>query len=367
MIMQLPPPVHGASLINQYIKESILINDEFYCEYINLSTAESNEDIDKFRLGKYFTFFQIFIHYFKAVSKNRFNLVYITLSPHGYAFYKDSFFVILSKILHIKVVAHLHGKGINDIIINSSFKKFIYKFVFNKVYIICLSKHLSNDVKLIISNKLFILNNGIPVLNKNFDKNYNNINFLFLSNLHKSKGILNFLEAIKLLKSQTSIPFTVNIAGNETSTVKFNDINQFIKDNELKNEIKLLGPIHGKEKYSLLSNSTVFVLPTYYKNEAFPISILEAMQYGLATISTPEGGIGEIIINSHNGYLIQQSNITELSCRLLECINSPSEVESMGKNAFIDFNNKYTFKIFEKNFICIMQKILNNETANPKL
>jgi len=38
---------------------------------------------------------------------------------------------------------------------------------------------------------------------------------------------------------------------------------------------------------------TYLYFPTFYKNEAFPIAILEAMQFELPVISTYEGAISE--------------------------------------------------------------------------
>lgn len=38
-IMHMPPPVHGAAMVGQYIHDSELINWEFECHYINLTTA----------------------------------------------------------------------------------------------------------------------------------------------------------------------------------------------------------------------------------------------------------------------------------------------------------------------------------------
>ena len=49
-------------------------------------------------------------------------------------------------------------------------------------------------------------------------------------------------------------------------------------------------------------DADIFILPSY--NEGLPMSILEAMSYGLPVISTPVGGIPEIVKDGVNGYLI---------------------------------------------------------------
>ena len=40
-IMHMPPPVHGAAMVGQYIHDSKLINDKFDSHYINLTTAKN--------------------------------------------------------------------------------------------------------------------------------------------------------------------------------------------------------------------------------------------------------------------------------------------------------------------------------------
>ena len=50
--MQLPPPVHGASIMNQTIKRSKVIKDNFVADFVNLTTASDTTNIGKFRVQK---------------------------------------------------------------------------------------------------------------------------------------------------------------------------------------------------------------------------------------------------------------------------------------------------------------------------
>ena len=46
-IMHMPPPVHGASMVGQYIHDSELINSSFDCHYVNLAVATRLDEIGK--------------------------------------------------------------------------------------------------------------------------------------------------------------------------------------------------------------------------------------------------------------------------------------------------------------------------------
>ena len=51
-LVQLPPPVHGASMMNQYLVKSQELNNEYDITTVNLDFAESIADIGKISLKK---------------------------------------------------------------------------------------------------------------------------------------------------------------------------------------------------------------------------------------------------------------------------------------------------------------------------
>ena len=106
---------------------------------------------------------------------NRPSLCYFALSTTGAAFYKDFFIVLLLKIFKVKIVFHLHNKGINKAAKNI-INKYIYKFVFANTNVILLSPKLYVDIERFISIRhVFIVPNGVPDFNGMYTfKNYRN-------------------------------------------------------------------------------------------------------------------------------------------------------------------------------------------------
>ena len=51
-IVNLPPPIHGASMMGKYIQESLLINNEFDTDFINLSTSTNLKESGKRSMNK---------------------------------------------------------------------------------------------------------------------------------------------------------------------------------------------------------------------------------------------------------------------------------------------------------------------------
>lgn len=83
-----------------------------------------------------------------------------------------------------------------------------------------------------------------------------------------------------------------------------------------------------KKKIDWLQKSNVYTLPSY--NEGLPISILEAMSYGQAIISTNVGGIPEIVIPMKNGILIEPGNLKEIESAIDFFIEHPQKIEVYG-------------------------------------
>ncbi len=63
-------------------------------------------------------------------------------------------------------------------------------------------------------------------------------------------------------------------------------LEKMINKHNLTENAKVTGPMVGHNKYQQLQQADLFVFPTY--NEAFPLVILEAMQFRLPVISTFE-------------------------------------------------------------------------------
>ena len=68
-----------------------------------------------------------------------------------------------------------------------------------------------------------------------------------------------------------------------------------MKKVKTKNYINYVGVIRDKQKWDKLLETDLFILPTYYKTEALPLSIVEAMRCGCLCISSKIGEIDELL------------------------------------------------------------------------
>ena len=85
-IMQLPPPVHGASMMNKYIKGSRGINEQFETSYLPLNFVKNIQEIGKFSFSKIYKMSVFIFKLCYRLSSFKPALVYYTIAPFGFAF-----------------------------------------------------------------------------------------------------------------------------------------------------------------------------------------------------------------------------------------------------------------------------------------
>lgn len=355
-IIQLPPPVHGQSVMNKFVNKSNLLNSSFKIKTISFHFTDL-KNMGKPSILKLIKMVKYFFKILKELIIFKPNLVYFTLSPIGFAFYRDVIYVLLLKIFRANILYHLHGKGINNAA-KKPINRIIYKFIFKNTNVICLSEHLVRDISDVFKGKAFIVNNGIePVKNiKETKSDKKKLQIIYLSNFTKTKGIYNFLEALKIV-DRKNIDFEAKTIGKPFNVTE-KDINDYLVQNNLSDKITNVGPKYGEEKIQILQNTDIFVFPTHYKNEAFPLVILEAMQFGIPIITTNEGGIPDIIDDSKTGYITNPHDFNEIANKIITLIKDKELRESMGKAAREKFQKKYMIQKFEKNLCHVFKEVL---------
>lgn len=351
-LCQLPPPVHGASVVNKLIKDSEKVNHQFNCRFIDISPADEINSLGRISLVKLIKVFLIYIKVFWEVLTKRPDKVYVTLAPVGSAFYKDGLIVCLIKLLGIPVVLHLHGKGIKEKCQNVWLKN-IYKFVFRGVDVIHLSDCFYEDIECLVPrNRFYVVNNGIRYIDRKEEKKFKEPVFLFLSNFVRSKGALELLKACDLLWREGR-EFKVCFAGNFYEEEYREEFYSALEVQKLKGKIEVFDKgVYGADKVKLLSNSDVMVLPTY--NECFPITLIEAMANQMAIISTREGAIPDMVSDFNNGILVDKKCISSLAKAMKYLLDNPCEIQKMGLKGREIFEEKYTLDVFENNLIEVL-------------
>ena len=357
-IMHMPPPVHGAAMVGKYIHDSRLVNEAFDCRYINLATAANLEDIGKVRLAKFVDFSRLLRRIRKEYMTFRPDLVYVTPNAGGGAFLKDFVVVQMLKSMGARVVVHYHNKGVSNYQQKPLFD-FCYKRFFRNIKVILLSKFLYQDFsKYVDKENVEICPNGIPELFTEepcFIRDNRPIKILYLSNLIISKGVYVLLDALQILKSR-GYAITCTFVGGETKEISVEIFNRAVKERQLDDIVVYAGSKYGQEKQPYWVQSDIFVFPTFYHNESFPIVNLEAMQYKLPIVSTDEGGIKDIVEDSIIGYIVPKQNAGALAEKIAVLIDNEELRHNMGNAGYLRYKKYFTLSVFEHKMTDILNR-----------
>jgi len=96
--------------------------------------------------------------------------------------------------------------------------------------------------------------------------------------------------------------------------------------------------------YDVLNSFDIFVFPSLW--EGLPYAILEAMLLKKIIISTNVGGIPEVIENEVNGILVDPSNYSQLSSAIIRVLSNFNEYEKLGIQAYEKVTSRLSLKDF---------------------
>lgn len=356
-VVPLPPPVHGSSMMCDFIRKSEAINKQFDCDFVNLSTSASVDEIGKGGLKKYLRFAKSFFNTFWKLLTRKYDACYFALTCHGPGFLKDAPFVLLAKLFRRKIILHQHNKGMARDADKKIYKQLL-KAVYKNATVILLSWRLYPDIeKIVKKNQVRILPNGIPDV-KQYPKRASNPipQILFLSNLIESKGVLVLLDACRILMEKGKL-FHCVFVGGESKEIDKTRFEEEVTKRNLNKSVNYLGKKYGEKKNGLFSQSDLFVFPTFYENECFPLVILEAMQHGLPVVTTSEGAIEDIVIERQTGLISMKNNAEDLASKISFLLENPDVAKEYCNSGRLRFEENFTLTRWEESLISILNSI----------
>lgn len=345
----------STSTLLNYLKKKYDINLKFY--YIEGTNKQflDSLDIDKEKVNfiffKNFNIFKIgnkyiqaiifyFILFIFLVFKNNNNSIFLCNSPKA---------LILLSLLKIfkNIEVHYYCRGWGDPTTFHPFIRYILNKSVDKVYAV--SESTSTNLKKFINpKKVFVTYTSVDLENidlkkkDNLDISFpnNKIKIVFAGAIIKTKGLHTLLKSIGFIDSEIQRKYIIYIAG------KFDKGDAYYKyckeiEKNLNCKVLWLGWINNVP--SLLYNVDIVCLPSY--TEGLPRIIQEGMYLEKLCISTPVGGVPDLIKNGVTGFLFDIEDTKQLSKLLLEFSKGNFDIKNISHNAKKLLVSKYDLKI----------------------
>ena len=248
---------------------------------------------------------------------------------HGWDIEKEDYYLENSRCKTIL-------DGVDGIfLLSSSFKKSIEK------------RNISTPIFLVTTKVDNELLNGFV-----FDKKeFQNRRFLFVARLIKQKGIIEAIEAFRIVQQKyPDASFVIVGDGPDRDEVE-----KYIVENHVEN-VAVLGKLSGAQLTKVYSRADYYFLLTSW-GEGLPGSLLEAISFGLVPIVRSVGGITDIFEDGKMGIMSERTDPEYYARRIIDLMETPEKAKKMSKTNYNIGQEKFLASIVAKRLEAIISEL----------
>jgi glycosyltransferase involved in cell wall biosynthesis len=345
-----PPPHHGQSYMVQLMlngfggdqRKNSSRNSasqspyDITCYHVNAQVSKELEDIGDFRLGKLFLLFGYCVQAIWCRFRYGVTTMYYIPAPGKHsALYRDWFVMFLCRPFYKKIILHWHAAGLAKWLetrVQMRSRVVTYKRMRDVDLSIVLSRYNRADAEKLLPRRIRVVSNGIPdpcpdfatkVLPRRRARLHARVKLtrgesptpaereaaggdpqvfkvLYLAHCTREKGLFDSINAVLranqiLAGVKSPLSIRLMVAGNFISDDERAEFDRILATPEGKQSVQHLGFVGGAQKLAALSDADFFCFPTYYQNENQPVSIIEAMAFGLPILTTRWRSIPELL------------------------------------------------------------------------
>ncbi|MCL5795420.1 MAG: glycosyltransferase family 4 protein [Patescibacteria group bacterium] len=300
--------------------------------------------------------------FLKILNQGKFDLVHFTNFNHP-ILYKKKFIATIHDLTLM-----LYPGGKYSLIKKAGFKLVITRAVKNAARVISVSEATKQD----LINVLSAGPGKIEVIYEGIDDNYNvkcqmsnvktieilkkyNISkpyLLFISQWRPHKGIIQLVEAFKILKEKYTIPHQLVIVGKPI--YNFPEIPYTIHHTPYTKDIVTPGFVAESDLPILYQNADIFVFPSHY--EGFGLPPLEAMACGVPVAASNVSCIPEILGKA--AIYFDPYEPADIAQKIQKIITEPNLRKKLIQDG-VTQSKKYSWHKMAKETLALYRKILN--------
>jgi glycosyltransferase involved in cell wall biosynthesis len=276
----------------------------------------------------------------------------------------DALLISILRRYKIPYVLYFHGKGYSHNNNNGNIMKRMItaNALGSALGGMVLGERLKSDVEGFMPREgLHVVPNAVPDIERPAGRSARdgeNVQVLFLSNIVKTKGPMEFLKMAALIRKETAL-VGFKMVGRPVNASFHAEVLNFCREQKLEDVVSILGPLYGKEKEEVLNHTDILVFPTY--KDTFPLVNLEAMQHGIPVVSSNEGAIPDIVRDGINGFIVDPKNIPELASKTLALVRDTALRRRMGQAGRALYEKHYSIRAYERKVGEVMKRFLPGE------
>jgi glycosyltransferase involved in cell wall biosynthesis len=295
--------------------------------------------------------------FFLLCAFGRVDICHVNLST-GASTIRKALFALICRLFRVPYVVHLHGGDYRRFFERlprplQSLARSLYLHAERVIVLGAVWEQYVEEEIGVAAPRIVVLPNAVAGP-KDFSLSARSspLRIVFLGRLVAPKGIEELVDALSHPRV-SALPWSAILAG-DGEVAKYRNI---IEEKGLAGQIELPGWITAEAVDTALRESSIFVLPSHHEN--LPLSMLEAMAYGLCCIVTPVGSVEDVISDRENGIIISVGDTAGLAEALLSVLQDDTLRNRLGKRAREDFLKHYDFKDYRGKLEAIYRSVLN--------
>jgi glycosyltransferase involved in cell wall biosynthesis len=257
-------------------------------------------------------------------------LVHIHLSSRA-SFWRKSIVCAMTRVRGRPYVLHVHGSEFSKFYHEEcgAFSKWMVRRVLERAaLLLALSGQWQDELKRIAPrSKVQTLPNAVHLHEVPFGVAPETpARILFAGRIGARKGTFELLRAFARVAPR--FPSTTLVCAGDGEAEK---LNRLAAELGVAGQVECPGWLSPDQMASELSRATIFALPSH--NEGVPMALLEAMSRSLPVLTTPVGGIPEVIENDRNGLMVPPGDVDAIEAALERLLQSSAERVRLGAAA----------------------------------
>jgi glycosyltransferase involved in cell wall biosynthesis len=348
-----PPPHHGQSyMVEQLIEELRAPSSDLRIFHIDSRLSDRLEDVGSAGVGKVW---RLVRYCFQAIllcwRHGPMFFYYVPAPAKRGALCRDWLVMALCRMFFRgRVILHWHAVGLGAWIEGKAdpLTALLSRWLLGRAMLsLVLAEAVAADATVLRPNKVCVLPNGIPDPCPDFETavlparlarsrgNNEMFRILFLAHCTPEKGLYDTLAGVFAAQQlvnggQRPMALSLTVAGQFLSTgeqAAFQEAAARLAREwdgpGLPPAVECVGFAAGEEKARLFRESDCFCFPTYYPNEVMPVSLIEALAYGLPIVSTRWRAIPEML-PAHGCFLADLHQPAQVAAALQDAMRTES-------------------------------------------
>ncbi|MFZ0304490.1 MAG: glycosyltransferase family 4 protein [Terracidiphilus sp.] len=330
--------------------------------HVRMSFSKDVDSAGRFKFAKLLELIRVVSSIYRTKFMCRADVLYYPPSgPQPLPLMKDVVVVGLTRWLFKGTVLHFHASGISETLgtMNPLLSR-LSRIVFaNPDLAIHISKKGPRDGLSFGCKEEKVIANGIPDAAGEFFARSTGlgarIHILLVAALCEEKGVLVAIQAImELLKQGIEVELT---CVGKWQSAEFQARALALVEPPYGSHFNFPGVMTGGDKWQYYRDAHIFMLPSFYHSETFPVVLLEAMCFSLPIVATRWRGIPEVVEEGSCAILCEPRDVAGCREALAQLVNDPSLRHNMGRESRERYLRHFTIESHRRAMECALSHL----------